>query len=260
VEWLRYEEKNMNRRTFLKSVPAMTMIGAASSSFAEDANRPAKAIAEVNTAANVIEGAEPIALIKPEMEGGKSVLAALKERRTIRSIKGEKLPEQTLSNLLWAAWGVNRNPGPMGRLGRTAASASNSQEIDLYVVMPEATYFYEAETHRLYPVALGDLRAKVSAHGRREALAKAPVILVYVVDIAKYKISPFQEPDLKDPEIQKSYYNVAVGLIAGNVYLFAASQGLAAWFHNCNKTTLAGELKLRPEQRVLFAQTVGFPA
>ena len=79
-------------------------------------------------------------------------------------------------------------------------------------------------------------------------------------DIAKFAKAPFQEPGLRDSEIQKSYYNVATGLIAGNVYLFAASQGLAAWFHNCNKTALAAELKLRPEQRVLYAQTVGYPA
>jgi hypothetical protein len=65
---------------------------------------------------------------------------------------------------------------------------------------------------------------------------------------------------LRDPEIQKSYYNIATGLIAGNVYLFAASQGLAAWFHNCNKAGFAEELKLRTEQRVLYAQTVGYPA
>ena len=84
--------------------------------------------------------------------------------------------------------------------------------------------------------------------------------LIYVVDIAKYSRGTPQEPGLKDPEIQKSYYNVATGLIAGNVYLFAASQGLAAWFHNCNKEGLATELKLRPEQRVLYAQTVGYPA
>ena len=58
----------------------------------------------------------------------------------------------------------------------------------------------------------------------------------------------------------QSYYNVATGLVAGNVYLFAASHGLAAWFHNCAKKTLATALKLRPEQRVLYAQTVGYPA
>ena len=86
------------------------------------------------------------------------------------------------------------------------------------------------------------------------------MILVYVADIAKYAKARLQEPGLRNPETQKSYYNVATGLIAGNVYLFAASQGLAAWFHNCNKTGLATELKLRPEQRVLYAQTVGYPA
>ena len=91
-------------------------------------------------------------------------------------------------------------------------------------------------------------------------MVKAPVILIYVADIARYSKAGFQEPGLKDPEIQKSYYNVATGLIAGNVYLFAASQGLAAWFHNCNKAGLAAELKLRSEQRVLYAQTVGLPA
>jgi hypothetical protein len=86
------------------------------------------------------------------------------------------------------------------------------------------------------------------------------VSLVYVVDIARYGKAKLQEPGLKDPEIQKLYYGVATGLIAGNVYLFASSQGLAAWFHNCDRSGLAAELKLRPDQRVLFAQTVGYPA
>ena len=77
-------------------------------------------------------------------------------------------------------------------------------------------------------------------------------------DIAKFAKARFQEPGLKDAEIQKSYYFVDTGLIAGNVYLFAAAQGLAAWFHNCRKPGLAKDLNLRPEQRVLFAQTVGY--
>ena len=88
----------------------------------------------------------------------------------------------------------------------------------------------------------------------------APVNIFYVVDIAKYAKAPFQEPGLKDPDVQKSYYYVATGLIAANVYLFAASQGLASHFHNCDKQNTPREFKLRPEQRVLFAQTVGYPA
>ena len=105
--------------------------------------------------------------------------------------------------------------------------------------MEEGTYLYEAVAPT-DPVVGGD-PPKVSAHGRRGEMVKAPVILVFVVDIAKYSKARFQEPGLKDPEIQKSYYNVATGLIAGNVYLFAASQGLAAWFHNCNKAGLAAD-------------------
>jgi len=203
---------------------------------------------------------QPITLPKPETDGGKSVLAALQARRTIRNISDRKLTPQVLSNLLWAAFGVNRKDGPFGQVGRTAASASNSQEIDLYVVLPEGVYRYEAAPHRLAAVVPGDLRAKVGRRRRRGSRATAPVRLIFVADLAKYGQARLQEPGLKDPEIQKSYYHVATGLIAGNVYLFAASQGLAAWFHNCDKAGLAAELRLRPDQRVLFAQTVGYPA
>ena len=226
----------MNRRTFLQAVPAFTVLAGTASSFADDL--------------------KPITLARPQTDGGKSVLAALKERRTNRNIGTEKLPPQVLSNLLWAAFGVNREREPFRGPGRTAASASNSQEIDLYIALPEGIYIYEAVPHRLSPIVSGDFRRR---SGRRSA-ATAPVNIFYVVDIAKYSKAPFQEPGLRDPDVQKSYYYVATGLIAANVFLFAASQGLAAWFHNCDKVNTAREFKLRPEQRVLFSQTVGYPA
>jgi hypothetical protein len=250
----------MDRRTFLKGVPALTVLAAGVPSLTKTVKEKTESYGEEVKAAIPAPNLEPIALVPPQNDGGKSVLAALKERKTTRSIRDEKLTPQMLSNLLWAAWGVNRKSGPMGLPGRTAATASDSQEIDLYVVLPEGTYLYDGLEHRLNPVAAGDLRTKVSAHGQNAAMAKAPVILVYVVDIAKYAKAKFQEPGLRDAEIQKSYYNVATGLIAGNVYLFAASQGLAAWFHNCNKQALWAELRLGPQQRVLYAQTVGLPA
>jgi hypothetical protein len=226
----------MNRRTFLKAVPTVTLLAGTKHSFGE----------ELKT----------IELVEPQKEGGKSVLAALWARKTTRNIGTEKLPTQMLSNLLWAAFGINRQNGPFNGPGRTAASASNSQEIDLYVALPEGVYLYEAAGHRLTPVVAGDFRRR---SGRRAA-ANAPVNIFYVVDIAKYAKAPFQEPGLKDPEVQKSYYYVATGLIASNVYLFAASQGLAAHFHNCDKRNTPKEFKLRPDQRVLFSQTVGYPA
>jgi len=227
----------MNRRTFLKAVPAVTLLAGTKSGFGQDL--------------------KPITLVEPQKDGGKSVLAALWERKTIRNIGTEKLPPQMLSNLLWAAFGINRPNGPSaGKTGRTAASASNSQEIDLYVALPEGVYLYEAAGHRLIPVVAGDFRRR---SGRRAA-ANAPVNIFFVVDLAKYANAPFQEPGLKNTDVQKSYYYVATGLIASNVYLFAASQGLAAHFHNCDKSNTPKEFKLRPDQYVLFSQTVGYPA
>jgi hypothetical protein len=207
------------------------------------------------------QGLLPIDLPRPTFDRGKSVLKALRQRKTIREIMNKKISVHVLSNLLWAAWGVNRNKGPFGIPGRTAASASNSQEIDVYVAMQEGIYSYDAFHHRLLPVVAGDLRALAIGPGQARFGAKAPVRLIYVADIDRLShTAGFQEPGLQDPEIQKSYYYVDTGLIAGNVYLFAASQGLASWFHNCNKSGLAAKLKLRTNQRVLFGQTVGYPA
>jgi hypothetical protein len=255
----------VNRRTFLKAVPAGVLIvavpalaRAATASTQAPSDAAPAATQGASTASAPALSLKPIDLLKPQMEGGKSVLAALKERKTIRAISDKALPPQVLSNLLWAAFGVNRDKGSGGQVWRTAASASNSQEIDLYVALPEGVYLYEAVPHRLSPVYEGDLRAK-AGRGRGGA-AKAPVNILFVADIAKFGKARFQEPGLKDAEIQKSYYNIDAGLIAGNVYLFAASQDLAAWFHNCDKAGLAKELQLRPDQRVLYAQTVGYPA
>ena len=187
-------------------------------------------------------------------------MVAFKSRRTVREVSSRKLSVQLLSNLLWAAFGVNRQKGegPFGAEGRTAASASNAQEIDLYVALPEGVYLYEATSHRLLPVTSGDLRPLAIGAAQNGAGANAPVRIIYVVDINKVKTAGFQEPGLKDPETKKSYYYVDTGLIAGNVALFAAAYGLTAWFHNCHRSALAEKLNLRPGQRPLFAQTVGW--
>ena len=203
---------------------------------------------------------EPIKLPKPAPKSGRSLVRSLQHRRTTREISDKKLPLQTLSDLLWAACGVNRKKGPFGIPGRTAASASNSQEIDVYVALQEGTYLYEPFHHRLVPAVAGDLRRLAIGRGQANAGAEAPVRLIYVADIDKLaNTSGFQEPGLRDPDVQLSYYYVDTGLIAANVYLFAASIGLAAWFHNCDKSALPAKLGLRPDQRVLFGQTVGYP-
>jgi nitroreductase len=204
---------------------------------------------------------EPIELPKPSFGRCKSLAQALRQRKTIREINARRLSPRMLSNLLWAAYGINRVVGPFGIPGRTASSASNSQEIDLYVAMEQGVYLYDAPRHKLAPVVEGDLRRLAINEGQADLVADAPVDLIYVVDIDRLShTSGYQEPGLRDPDVRKSYYFVDTGLIAGNVYLFAASTGLAAWFHNCNKPALAKKLRLRRSQRVLFGQTVGYPA
>jgi SagB-type dehydrogenase family enzyme len=200
-----------------------------------------------------------IKLPRPALQPSKSFARALQLRRTTREISAKKLPLQTLSNLLWAACGVNRRKGPFGIPGRTAASASNSQEIDVYVALEEGTYLYDPFRHRLVPVVAGDLRRLAIGRGQAGAGAEAPVRLIYVADIDKLvHTSGYQEPGLRDPAVQRSYYYVDTGLMAANIYLFAASMGLAAWFHNCDKAQLSTKLNLRKDQRVLFGQTVGY--
>jgi len=203
---------------------------------------------------------EPVQLPKPAFKGRAALAKVLALRRTTREISDKPLPLQMLADLLWAAYGVNRKKGPFGMPGRTAASASNSQEIDLYIVLADGAYLYDASRRRLTPVAEGDLRPLAISHGQGGG-EEAPVRLVYVADVDRLvHTSGFQEPGLRDPDVQRSYYYVDTGLIAANVYLFAAAYGLAAWFHNCEKPALSAALRLRPDQRVLFAQTVGFPA
>lgn len=133
----------MNRRTFLQTMPGLAMAASASPGSAQEL--------------------QPVPLSAPEADGGKSVLAALRERRTNRNVRPDILPPQVLSNLLWAAFGVNRAEASFGKPGRTAPSASNSQEIDLYVALPEGVYLYEAVPHRLTPVAAGDRRSDRSS-------------------------------------------------------------------------------------------------
>jgi len=205
------------------------------------------------------DASRPIKLPGPVLQPSRSLARALQLRRTTREVSAKKLPLQTLSNLLWAACGVNRHKGPFGIPGRTAASASNSQEIDVYVALEDGTFLYDPFHHRLVPVVAGDLRRFAIGRGQADAGAQAPVRLVYVADIDKLvHTSGYQEPGLRDPDVQRSYYYVDTGLIAANVYLFAASIGLAAWFHNCDKPQLSTKLNLRKDQRVLFGQTVGY--
>lgn len=188
---------------------------------------------------------EPIQLPPPQTEIGVPLMQALKLRQSSRSFDTRPLPVQELSNLLWAADGINRPES--GK--RTAPSARNFQEVDVYVALPEALYLYEAKTHSLAPVVAEDLRAMT---GVQAFVADAPLNLVYVADLAR--MGNASEDD------KRLYSGTDVGVIAQNVYLYCASQGLAVVVRaSVDRAPLAEAMKLRPEQRIILSQTVGYP-
>jgi len=188
---------------------------------------------------------KPITLPAPQTEGGKPLMQALKERKTSREFSPRALPPQVLSNLLWAAFGINRPDS--GR--RTAPSAMNRQEIDIYVTLPEGLYRYDAKNHTLQPVLAKDLRALTGTQG---FVGDAPLNLVYVADYSK-----MGSMSDNDKEIDA---NADTGFISQNVYLFCASEGLATVVRGMvDKTALAKAMGLRADQKVILAQTVGYP-
>ena len=204
---------------------------------------------------------DPIILPEPRKSGGKSLLDAIALRQTNRNISSREIPLQVLSDLLWAAFGVNRENASFKKSGRTAPSASNSQEIDLYIALKDGLYVYEATSHQLTPVADKDYRISSGRGYAIDLIKHTPVNIFYVVDLERYDLGPDQpDPHIGDPEVQKSYYFTDTGFIAQNINLFAASEGLATWFHNCEKDSIKSEFKLRPTQRILFAQTIGYPS
>jgi len=190
-------------------------------------------------AASVLSAQElrPIQLPTPETAAGMPLMQALSQRKTTRAFEDKPLPLKTLSNLLWAAFGVNRARDVKPGLGRTAPSAMNRQEVELYVILAGGVYVYEAEANLLRPVAAGDMRSKISP----DSAARAAVTIVYVADA------------------KNDFAQVDTGFIGQNVYLFAASEGLNAWFYTLHGADAAAALKLPDGRKPLYAQSVGFP-
>ncbi len=186
-----------------------------------------------------------ITLPKPKMVGGKPLMEALGARQTVRDYSEKELPAQLLSDMLWAAFGINRPE--TGK--RTAPSAMNWQEIDIYVATAEGLYLYDAKAHKLDLVLEGDIR---SATGQQPFVGVAPVNLVYVADYSKMGSTP--------EEVKDFYAAGDTGFIGQNVYLFCASEGLGTVIRGLvDREALSKKMGLRKEQKIVFAQTVGYP-
>jgi nitroreductase len=199
----------------------------------------------VSGVATVGQELSTVKLPAPQIDGGKPLMQALKLRQSAREFAPGKLPVQVLSNLLWAAWGINRPDGH-----RTAPSASNKQEIDVYVTLPEGAYVYDATAHALNPVAAGDLRALT---GTQPFPAAAALNLVYVADASKVA-RPAADPQ------QAMNIGADAGFISANAYLYCASEGLATVVRaSVDRPALAKALKLKDTQVIVLAQSVGYP-
>ncbi len=185
-----------------------------------------------------------IKLPPPQTDGGRPLMQVLKDRKSTRDFGPGTLSPQTLSNLLWAAFGINR---PDGR--RTAPSAMNWQEVSIYVATPDGVYIYDAKDNALNPVLAGDFRA---AMGTQSYVKDAAVNLAYVSDLSKTGTAASSEAEM--------YTAADVGFIAQNVYLYCASEGLATVVRaGINKPALAKTLNLQPQQKIILAQSVGYP-
>jgi nitroreductase len=188
---------------------------------------------------------KPIKLLSPQLEGGKSLMQALKERKSLREFSSRELPLQIISDLLWAANGINRPDSGH----RTAPSAMNMQEIDIYVAKADGLYLFDAKQNMLISAVGEDIRALT---GKQPFVKDAPLNLIYVADLSKMGKTSGSDADF--------YASADTGFISENVYLYCASAGLATVVRgSIDKLVLAKAMKLRPDQKIIFAQTVGYP-
>jgi SagB-type dehydrogenase family enzyme len=185
-----------------------------------------------------------IKLPPPQTNGGRPLMQVLKDRKSSRECGPGTLWAQTLSDLLWAAFGINRPDGH-----RTAPSAMNWREVSIYVVTSGGVYIYDAGDNTLDPVFAGDFRG---ATGTQSFVKDAAVNLVYVSDLSKTSRAASSDVEM--------FTAADVGCISQNVYLYCASQGLATVVRgSIDRAALAETLKLRPNRKIILAQSVGFP-
>ncbi len=232
----------MNRRTFLKSVPALAMLASAETSFSADVNTTAAGAAQQITAGDVIK------LSKPDLKKGTATMEALSKRKSDRNYSDKKLTLQQLSEVLWAADGVNRPDGK-----RTAPTAIFMYAVDIYAVLPEGVYLYSVAKHELTLVVKGDFRKDTTTQEYpQDFVYITPLNLVYVLNFTK---------NWQDTAVNKNrdrWVAVELGCIAQNVQLYCVSEGLGSVIRGLiDENKFSKVIKVKPEQ-VLLAQTVGY--
>jgi nitroreductase len=231
----------MNRRTFLKSVPALAMLASAETGFSADVNTAA-------TASQQIIAGDCIKLSKPDLKKGVPTMEALSKRKSDRNYSDKKLTLQQLSEVLWAADGRNRPDGK-----RTTPTAIFMYAVDIYAVLPEGVYLYNVAKHALTLVVKGDFRKDTGTQEYpQDFVYITPLNLVYVLNFSK---------NWQDAAVNKNrdrWVAVELGCIAENVQLYCVSEGLGSVIRGLiDENKFSKVIKVKPEQ-ILMAQTVGY--
>jgi hypothetical protein len=206
----------------------------------------AAAGAKLATSKSFAQLSAAIDLPEPAIGGGKSLMQSLKDRQSIREYADRMLSNQDLSNLLWAAWGVNRPE----KNGRTVPRWREIYALDIYLTMANGVWLYEPGGHRLHFHMAGDLRGQTTIG--QPFVAAAPLNLIYAVDPSKMTGATEGE--------KNAIAGATAGVTSGNVYLYCASAGLATVLRgSVPGATLAKTLRLSPGQIIQCAQTVSYP-
>jgi len=201
-------------------------------------------IAFIFSTVAVSQELQPIKLLPPQTENGKTLMKALEERRSTREYSDRAMSLQDISNVLWAANGINR----VKEMKHTAPTAMNWQEIDIYVVLGKGIFRYDPHDSTLYPIVKGDLREQA---GTQDYVKTAPLNLIYVADYAKMKSA--------EEAKKESYASADAAFIAENVYLVCAAFDMGCVVRaSVEKEKLSVTMKLRPEQKIVLGQTIGF--
>jgi len=188
----------------------------------------------------------PMKLPQPQLEKGMPLMQALHARKSTREFSAEKLPAHVLSDLLWAAFGVNRPETG----GRTAPSTHNWQDIDIYVATADGLFLFDAKSHALKMILAKDIRALT---GTQDFVSSVPVNLIYVSDFTRMDSDTSQED-------RKTAAAIDTGFIGENVYLYCASAGLATVVRgSIDKEALAKAMTLKSTRWIVAAQSVGYP-
>lgn len=222
----------------------MTFVGAGFMTTRRQVTNAMLAGAALAASGATVRAAEPMRLPAAATGGGMPLMAALKARHSTREYSDRRLSQQTLADLLWAAFGINRPSGD-----RTAPYWRHVMVIDVYLAMADGVWLYEPQAHALVPYLPDDIRAHT---GLQDFVATVPLNLVYVAHGERMK-------DISAEE-RRLYASVDAAFIGQNVYLFCASAGLGSVFRGAVDTHRLGEaMKLPDGQFVTFAQSVGYP-